>query len=357
MAERSSDGPAGGISQQVSPTVFRALGLLLRRFEALSTNDKVSLRLLVLPQYVPSNNHPHSYAGRDPRWVFLGGGLASIEVLLEVVKVGGKACVTTYGVSVHIGIESLRSEAELQEILSNPRHTIEVQGDNYGTNAIHDNYYCGETFPSASWLLPIADEAVKLGIHAGDLLKSVELSSLGIGPTDGISGLARWLSLIYLLQSDGVIPFVGSTTTVDAEQVHEKLQALQPRSSDDDVPRQLGTHDAFPCHRGFSYIVDDFILASELALTALCEEEARSVDPGKYPAGEDAYRRDELIYERAIQGCTNAEIVEEIDRLAHERGWEPIGEDSIRRRLTEYCGFTGLPKPERRGRPRKNRTP
>ncbi|MCR9294590.1 MAG: hypothetical protein NXI32_17875 [bacterium] len=74
-----------------------------------------------------------------------------------------------------------------------------------------------------------------------------------------------------------------------------------------------------------------------------------------YQLGEDGFRRDAKIYELVSRKWNNADIVQELEKLAPTENWDPVGVSSIKDCLNRYIKFTGKPPLVRKGGRPKNR--
>ncbi|QDV44985.1 hypothetical protein Enr13x_48580 [Stieleria neptunia] len=259
--------------QSVLPkTTARQFETLQQDFEQLRNEGEVALRLVVQPDKIRRSDDGHSDRYNcDELWRPLGGGIASMTNMPESLSVMSITGTPNTIVSCYLSIENLRTEKETNRLLESSERLVEVKGKNWGTDLPTNNWSIVVPVPAVSTYRPPTQDALRFGEVAGKSCEGIRLSSLGIGATEGITGLRRWLGVLHLLESSGIFHGVGRESAIADDAVHRMLVPDAERS-EDAIDGARHAHSIGSIHHaGFTWTVDKYLRSSSIAAGILAD--------------------------------------------------------------------------------------
>ena len=245
-------------------TSARQFATLQRDFERLRDVGEISMRLVVEPDRLRSDGEPPNRFDCGESWIWLGGGRTTMTTFPWGSNAREIVGSPLYFASVYVGIAATRSEKEINELLKSCDRTVVEKSRDWDEDA-KTGWMAEVPVEPISSYRPPADDAFAFADLAGDECKDLRLSSLDIGPTEGIHGRRRWLAVLHLLESFGLIQGIGEAHTIEDDQVHKMLVASG------EVAHGRMDEDGYEAamqdirRAGFTYTVKRFVRSSALA--------------------------------------------------------------------------------------------
>lgn len=245
-------------------TSARQFATLQRDFERLRDVGEIAMRLVVEPDRFRGDGEPCERFDCGESWFWLGGGRTTMTTFPWEANAREIVGTPFFSASVYVGVAATRTEKEINELLESCDRTV-IEKSRDWDEAAKTGWMAEVPVEPISSFRPPADDAFEFADIAGEACKDLRLSSLDIGPTEGIHGRRRWLAVLHLLESFGLIQGIGEARTIDDDQVHKMILAsCEVAHGRMDEEGHKAAMQAIR-RAGFTYTVKRFVRSSALA--------------------------------------------------------------------------------------------